>query len=117
MRAVKVFYGIVALAIGATVGMATAKLPPPTPEQEQAAAAKKQNDAELLKKQQEALSRAQDRVVEYYKRHKPAPDASAQRAGATEAKNIPNPPTVPAGQAGPTGGVRQSAEAHSAPAK
>ena len=97
--------------------VAGAKLPAPTPEQQQAAAAKKEKDAANVEKEKQLLERAQDRVVEYYKRHKAAPGASTANAGRTQSTNISNAATVPAGDAGPKGGTKQSAEAHSAPAK
>ena len=106
-----------AAGLALVAAVAGAKLPPPTPEQQQTAAAAKEKAAANAEKQKQLLERAQDRVVEYYKRHKAAPGASAANAGRTETTNIPNAATVPAGEAGPKGGVKQSAEAHSAPAK
>jgi len=104
-----------AAGLALVAAVAGAKLPPPTPEQQQAAAAAKEKAAANAEKEKQLLERAQDRVVEYYKRHKAAPGASTANAGRTE--TVPNAATVPAGEAGPKGGVKQSAEAHSAPAK
>jgi hypothetical protein len=101
-------------------GVAVAKLPPPTPEQVQAAAAKKEQEKANAEKQKILLEKAQDRVVQHYKQtkqQKGAVGASAARGGQTETTNIPNPAVVPDGEAGPKGGTKQSAEAHSAPAK
>jgi FtsP/CotA-like multicopper oxidase with cupredoxin domain len=107
-----------ALAMSVAAGVAFAKLPPPTPEQVQAAEAKKEQDKAVLEKEKEALEKAQDRVVQHYKRTKGATTASAARGGQTESTNIPDPAVRKApGDAGPKGGTKQSAEAHSAPAK
>ena len=107
---------IAALALSAVAGVALAKLPPLTPEQQEAAAQKKQVEAAQVEKEKELLEKAQNRVVEYYKKTKGVTTASPSAAGAkTESKNIPNP----AAQAPlmPAGGKAQSAEAHSAGAK
>lgn len=109
-----------AAAIGFAAAGAVAKLPPPSAEEQQAAAAKKEKEQALAEQAKQALERAQDRVVEFYKRNRVATGATAPnvaRAGPTETKNLPNVATQPARSAGPTGGTAQSAEAHSAPAK
>jgi hypothetical protein len=103
--------------MGVAAGVAFAKLPPPTPEQVQAAEAKKEQEKANTEKEKQLLEKAQDRVVQHYKRTKGGAGASVARAGQTEATNIPNPAVVPPGEAGPKGGTKQSAEAHSAPAK
>lgn len=59
-----------ALLVAGVVGAAFAKLPPPTEEQKAAAAAAKAKAAEAAKREAEALARAQDRVVERYKKEK-----------------------------------------------
>lgn len=98
-------------------GVAVAKLPPPTPEQVQAAEAKKEQEKANIEKEKVLLEKAQDRVVQHYKATKGAVGATTARGGQTEATNIPNLAVVPAGESGPKGGTKQSAEAHSAPAK
>ena len=108
---------IIAAALSAAVGVAVAKLPPPTDEQKAAATAKKDAEKANIEKEKALLEKAQDRVAEHYKRTKGG-SATAQRGGRTEATNIPDPATRHApGDAGPKGGTKQSAEAHSAPAK
>ncbi|HYC48472.1 MAG TPA: hypothetical protein VED01_23615 [Burkholderiales bacterium] len=104
---------IAAALLSAAVGVAVAKLPPPTPEQQQAAAAKKDAQAAQVEQQKQALEKAQDRVVEYYKRTKGTTQASTQRGGQTDAANMPKTTKELPGQAGPQGGKDQSAEAHS----
>ena len=109
---------IAAAVLSAAVGVAVAKLPPPTPEQQQAAAAKKEAEAAQLEKEKELLARAQDRVAELYKRTKGgAAAAGATRGGQTETTNMPKTTKELPGNAGAGGGTKQSAEAHSAPAK
>jgi hypothetical protein len=108
---------LLATAISLAAGVAFAKLPPPTPEQAQEAAAKKEQEQAKLEKEKMLLERAQDRVVEYYKRTKGAAGASAARGGTTESTNIPRKAVEPPRTAGPQGGKEQSAEAHSTPAK
>ena len=107
-------------ALSAAVGIAAAKLPAPSPEQQQAAAAKKEQEQAQLEKEKQLLERAQDRVVQHYKRTKATAGASAastQRGGAVEDTNMPKTTRELPRQAGPQGGREQSAEAHSAPAK
>ena len=108
---------IAAAVLSAAVGVAVAKLPPPTPEQQQAAAAKKEAETAQLEKEKLLLEKAQDRVAEYYKKSKGATTAGAQRGGQTEATNMPKTTKELPGNAGAGGGTKQSAEAHSAPAK
>ena len=98
-------------------GVAAAKLPPPTPEQMQAGEAKKEQEKANAEKQKVLLEKAQDRVVQHYKRTKGGSGASTATGGRTETTNIPNAAVVPAGEAGPKGGTKHSAESHSAPAK
>jgi len=59
---------VVACAVGA--GLAYAKLPPPSDEAKAKAAEAKAKAAEADKKDAEALAKAQDRVVEHYKKEK-----------------------------------------------
>lgn len=107
---------LAALALSAVAGVALAKLPPLTPEQQEAAAQKKQVDAAKVEEEKAALEKAQNRVVEYYKKTKGGAGASTA-AGKTEATNISHKAVEKAGTAGPGGGKNQSAEAHSTPAK
>jgi hypothetical protein len=109
---------IAAAVMGIVTGVAIAKLPPPTPEQAQAAAAKKEEAKASAEKQKQLLEKAQDRVVQHYKRTKGAGGGAAVRGGRTETTNISDHAVRQApGDAGPKGGTKQSAEAHSAPAK
>lgn len=107
-----------AVVLSALTGVAIAKLPPLTPEQQEAAAQKKQADAASVEKEKAALEKAQDRVVDYYKKTKGGAAAGASKApGKTETTNISAKAVEGPGAAAPRGGTRQSAEAHSAPAK
>lgn len=108
---------IAAAALSAAVGVAFAKLPPPTPEQQQAAAAAKEKEKASTEKEKEALARAQDRVVEYYRRTKGGGSPGTHHGARTESTNISKAAKELPGDAGPHGGTKQSAEAHSAPAK
>ena len=107
----------VAVVVSALAGAAIAKLPPPTPEQAEAAAAKKEKEKAQLEVEKQKLEKAQDRVVEYYKRSKPAAAGAARATGRTEDTNMPARTKELPGQTAPIGGKAQSAEAHSAPAK
>jgi hypothetical protein len=107
---------IAALAMSALAGVALAKLPAPTPEAQEAAAQKKQADAAQVEKEKELLEKAQNRVVEYYKKTKGG-SGTATATGKTEATNIPRKAVEGSGTAAPRGGKNQSAEAHSTPAK
>ena len=62
-------------------GFAIAKLPPPSPEQAQAAEAKKEKDKAAVEKEKALLEKAQDRVVQHYKRTKGTMGVSASRGG------------------------------------
>ena len=105
-----------AAALAAVAAAAVAKLPAPTPEQQQAAATKKEQEQAQLEKEKQLLERAQDRVAERYKRTKGG--GGAQRtAGRTEDTNMPKTTKELPREAGPQGGTKQSAEAHSTPAK
>ena len=108
---------MVAAAMFAAAAAVGAKLPAPTPEQQEAAAAKKEQEKANIEKEKLLLEKAYDRVVAHYKRTTGAPPSGAQRGGQTEAKNVSAKAVEPAGEAGPKGGTKQSAEAHSAPAK
>jgi hypothetical protein len=106
-----------AAVLSAAAAVAVAKLPPPTPEQEQAAAAKKQQEAAQLEKEKQQLERVQDRVAEQYKRSKGIASAGPSRAGPVEDTNMPKTTKELPRDTAPQGGTKQSAEAHSAPAK
>jgi len=69
-----------ALLVGGTVSLALAKLPAPPPVDPAKAAEVKQKAAEAAKKSAEAMARAQDRVVERYKKEKGMPMAAAATA-------------------------------------
>lgn len=108
----------VAAAMFAVGMVAAAKLPAPAPEQAEVAAAKKAQEAAQLEKEKQLLEQAQDRVAAHYRRTKgaaaPAPQAVV---GRVESTNMPKSAKDLPGDAGPKGGTKQSAEAHSAPAK
>ena len=109
---------IAAAVMFAVGGWAIAKLPPPTPEQQQAAATKKEQEQAQLEKEKQLLERAQDRIVDHYKRTKgTAAVASSRPVGRTEDTNMPKTAKELPRDAGPQGGKQPSAEAHSAPAK
>lgn len=108
----------VAAAAMFSVGVvAAAKLPAPSPEQVQAAAAKKEQEAAQLEKEKQLLEAAQNRVADQYKRSKGLSTAGTASVARTESKNMPKTTKELPGDAGPKGGTKQSAEAHSAPAK
>ena len=108
-------YGV-AIVLSALAGVALAKLPAPTPEQQQAAAAKKEAEQAQLEKEQKALTRAQDRVADHFKRTKGS-SGGATATGPTEKGTMPKTTGELPRSAGPQGGRQPSAEAHSAPAK
>jgi hypothetical protein len=98
------------IASGAAIG----KLPPPTPEEQAAVAAKKAKQQEQLEKEKVLLERAQDRVVERYRKDY----GSGQRAGGkTSDQNMPKTTSELPQGVGPSPSRPQSGEAHSAPAK
>ena len=105
-----------AVVMSALAGVALAKLPALTPEQQEAAAQKKQASDAQIEKEKEQLERAQNRVVEYYKKTKGGTGV-AIATGQTEDTNISRKATEGAGATAPRGGKNQSAEAHSTPAK
>ena len=106
------------IVLGAAIwaGSAPAKMPPPTPEEQAAAQQRRTQEQAQLEREKAALERVQDQVVARYRREQPnasAPDGG----GRTEDKNMPYRARELPGSAGPHGGDKQSAEAHSAPAK
>ena len=92
--------------------LAQAKLPPPTPEELAAQQERRVQDEARLAKEKEQLERAQDRVAERYRGGR-----TGQLAGGVKKEDFPGNTKQPPGGAAPEGGSRQSAEAHSAPAK
>ena len=112
---------ILGFALSAMLGGAVlAKLPAPTEEQQAASVKKGADEKAQLQKEQEALTRTQDRVADYYRRElikqgkvPPVPTPVPQ----TAAKDLPKVVSVPPRSDGPRGGTTPSAEAHSAPAK
>ena len=106
-----------AAVLSAATAIALAKLPPPTPEQEQAAAAKKEQEKAQLEKEKQLLERAQDRVAAEYKRSKGSAATASARPGRTEDTNVPAKAKELPHDTAPHGGTKQSAEAHSTPAK
>ena len=103
-------------AVSLAAGVALAKMPPPTPEEQAAKAASKAKQEQELKQQKEALERAQDRVVQHYKKGKGA-TASSGTGQQTQSETMPKTTSEPANSVGPKPDRPYSAEAHSAPAK
>jgi hypothetical protein len=91
---------------------AQAKLPPPTPEEIAAQQERRAQEDARLAKEKEQLERAQDRIAERYRQA-----TAARSAGGVDPAALPHNTKQPPGTAAPEGGGRQSAEAHSAPAK
>jgi hypothetical protein len=89
---------------------AAARLPPPTPEEQAPLAAKQAREQAQLAVEQEALTRAQDRVAQRYGR-----DGSA--AARTGEALLPKTVIELPGGAGPHGRREPSAEAHSGNAR
>jgi hypothetical protein len=100
-------------------GLALAKMPPPTPEEQAAAAAKKAKQAQQTKEEKAALERAQDRVVQHYKKDMSQRGSSAGSGSRqkTEEADMPKTTRELPGSVGPRPSSPPSAEAHSAPAK
>jgi hypothetical protein len=71
----KIWKIIPALLVCGTVGMASAKLPAPPPMEPAKAEEAKKKAAETAKKSADDLSKAQDRAVNNYKKHKGATTA------------------------------------------
>ena len=92
--------------------LAQAKLPPPTLEELAAQQERRVQDEARLAKEKEQLERAQDRVAERYWGGR-----TGQLAGGVKKEDLPGNTKHPPGGAAPEGGIRQSAEAHSAPPK
>lgn len=94
-------------------GAALAKLPPPTPEEQKAAAEKKAAKAEQVRQQKEALERAQDRVVEHYRKSRPSAGGAGKAAPATQAEDMPKTTSELPASTGPRPDQKPSAESHS----
>lgn len=107
----------IALAAALWAGAAAAKLPPPTPEEQAAQAQRRAQEEAQLAKEKAALERAQDAVAERYRREQPAAAAGAQAGGQVADTNMPYRARELPRSAGPHGGDKQGAEAHSAPAR
>jgi len=120
MRFAHYAFAVIALA----GGLAAAKMPPPTPEEQAAAAAKKAQQEQQLNEEKAALERAQDRVVQHYRKEMKARGSSAgagtPASGSTaqsDTNQMPKTTKELPGGVGPKPSSPQSAEAHSAPAK
>lgn len=107
--------GGLALAVALLSSAAVATLPPPSPQELAAQEAKKVAEQAQLEREKAALERVQDAVAERYRREQPSAGAS-NGGGRVADTNMPYP-TRQLPPAGPHGGDKQSAEAHSAPAK
>lgn len=92
---------------------AYAKLPAASPEQSQLAEQKKAEEAKRAKEEQEALARVQDRIASRFGKGGSASATTAK----TDIGKMPLKAVEGSGVAGPQGGTRQSAEAHSTPAR
>ena len=86
---------VVCLIAFCSAGLAYAKLPPPSEEEKAKAIAAKAKAAEAAKKEAAALARAQDRVVEIYKRNKSAA-AVGDAAKTTKKSKAAKAPRAPA---------------------
>ena len=106
----KIAHAVLA-AVCCSASIAGAKLPPPTPEEIAAREQRSAQEKAQLEREKALLEQAQDRVAERYRRVHPSP------AGGVSDTNMPNTARQLPGDAGPRGGQKQSAEAHSAPAK
>ncbi|HUF80766.1 MAG TPA: hypothetical protein VMN03_06495 [Burkholderiales bacterium] len=100
-------------AVSLAAGVALAKLPPPTPAEQAAAAEKKAKQAAEAEQQKAALARAQDRVVEHYRKGTGAGGSSSTGSGQTQAKDMPKTTSALPGGVGPEPTRPPSAEAHS----
>ena len=111
-----VFTGVVISIAGA----ASAKLPPPPGQDPAKAAADAAKAKAQLAEEQAALTRAQDRTADYYRRdlirQGKTPPAPTPVESTTQA-NLPKTVKEPPGGTAPQGGTRPSAEAHSGNAK
>jgi TRAP-type C4-dicarboxylate transport system substrate-binding protein len=97
---------LIALAMVAA-GAVFAKLPAPSPEEQAAAAAKKAQKEIQMKKEAEALEKAQDRVAKRYRKEQAASGARTPRGDMPKTTG-----ELPRG-VGPTPDSPASAEAHS----
>jgi hypothetical protein len=100
------------IALLAFAPLAHAKLPPPTPGEIAAQKERQAQEEARLAREKEQLERAQDRVAERYRAWR-----AAQPAAEVKKEDLPQATKQEPGGAAPEGGRRQSAEAHSAPAK
>ena len=104
-------YAVAALILGITLP-AIGKLPPPTPEEQKAAEAKKAAKAKQEETAKAQLEKAQDRVVQRYR--KESGNRAAGRQGErTNREDLPKTTKELPGSAGPQPDQPQSAEAHS----
>jgi hypothetical protein len=95
-----------------------ATLPPPTPQEQAAAAEKKAMEEARLKQEKVQLERVQDEVAARYKRAHPGQGGQGASGGpGVNPADLPKDVKVGPGDNAPHGGTKQSAEAHSAPAK
>ena len=108
-------YAAAALILGITLP-AIGKLPPPTPEEQKAAEAKKAAKAKQMEVEKAQLEKAQDRVVQRYRRES-GNTRAGQKAGKTEYENMPKTMKELPGGVGPKPDQPQSGEAHSGSAK
>jgi hypothetical protein len=95
---------------------AGAKLPPPTTEEIAAEQQKRAASEAQLQREKALLEQAQDRVSERYRRERGS-EPSAGAGGRVSDTNMPKTAKELPGTGTPEGGRKQSAEAHSAPAK
>ena len=111
---------VVTAVILSIAGAASAKLPAPPGQDPAKAAADAEKAKAQLAEEQAALTRAQDRTADYYRREMvrqgktpPAPTPVEPTSQANLPKTVKEPP----GGTAPQGGTRPSAEAHSGNAK
>src|SRR5262245_4099735 len=108
-------YAAAALIVGIALP-AVGKLPPPTPEEQKAAEAKKAAKSKQEEREKAALEKAQDRVVQRYRKESGNRAAGGQ-GEKTEKEDMPKTTKELPGSAGPQPDQPQSAEAHSGATK
>ena len=108
-------YAAAALIVGIALP-AIGKLPPPTPEEQKAVADKKAAQQKQMEREKVQLEKAQDRVVQRYRRENGSAGAG-RKAGQTEYENMPKTTKELPRGVGPKPDQPQSAEAHSGSAK
>jgi uncharacterized membrane-anchored protein YhcB (DUF1043 family) len=108
-------YAAAALIVGIALP-AIGKLPPPTPEEQKALEAKKAQKSKQMEQEKVQLEKAQDRVVQRYRRES-GNTAAGRKGEKTEYENMPKTTKELPRGVGPKPDQPQSGEAHSGSAK